>query len=593
MKKSKKILVGVFSLLGILLLATSATYAWFTRTQQGQRNNSISSGSITFRYDEKSQGISVNDMMPMTDEQGMAQNNYFEFDITSKTLSNISIPYSITVDKTSSSDANLDGYIKIYLTKVVNNIETSVELITGNEISRYSELNHFTHSSINIPATEKTLYTDSVPVGSNSFKETYRLRIWIADDINMNPSGTGISPYNGSTYTLKVNVYSEGSLEHQIGEVITLGTEKFYYIGKNEQGKTKLLAMYNLNVGDNKNPNVKEGIQDESVKGFMTNSNPRYGTVTFSNEAYWENDGGSPKRYVYNSNSNLYKYVENYVRYLKGKGYTTSGRLISLDELEELGCGVTNNTACINDSSHFLRTTSYWTGNVSYYAMDLIQSNIGAYSSVYSTSGMYGVRPVIIMEEDSDTDSVCNLLNETCDLDTVGSEVRIDTEHFYVIGKDNEQTKLLAKWNLNVGDNKNPLVKTGVQDESIKGDTGLATKYGTVPFNSSVDWSAEDIAYSSRVSISNYVNDYVELLNSYDLNVTGRLIQYHELAGFDCVAGLHTCSGPQFIYDTTYWSGNSDSSNQIWTVSSSGAFNSASYDSDLYGVRPVITLPAS
>ena len=210
-KKGKIAIIGVF-VLGIVLTTITGAFAWFSYSKTGLRENSISSGTITFHYDEKSQGLLIRDAMPMTDEQGMAQNNYFEFDITSKTSSNTRIPYYVTVNKTSGSDARLDSYIKVYLTKMVNNVETPVSLITGEQISKYSELGSYTNSSINIPSTEKALYTDTVPVGSSNYKETYRLRMWIDYNINMNSNGTGESPYNGSTYTLKVNTYSEGSV---------------------------------------------------------------------------------------------------------------------------------------------------------------------------------------------------------------------------------------------------------------------------------------------------------------------------------------------------------------------------------------------
>ena len=86
---------------------------------------------------------------------------------------------------------------------------------------------------------------------------------------------------------------------------------------------------------------------------------------------------------------------------------------------------------------------------------------------------------------------------------TVGDEVAIDTEHFYVISSDSTNTVLLAKYNLLVGDvyNKNgsnwEFTKTlttsdvgyGLQSETAKGYYNGATDYtGVVAFSGKGYW---------------------------------------------------------------------------------------------------------
>ena len=329
MKKEKKILVGVFGLFSILLLVIGVTYAWFTYSRTGERNNSIQAGEVTFRYDEKSQGISVNDAMPMTDAQGKVQSNYFEFDVTSKTSPNTSIPYYVTVNKVSGSDANLDSYIKVYLTKVTgeapNQVEIPVTLLTTNQISRYSELSSFNHSSINISSTEKALYTDTVPAGSNNYKETYRLRMWIADNINMNSSGTGTSPYNGSTYTLKVNVYSEGSIVSQtpsVPQIASCPDCKYVYTTNYLTYGTSATALNNeqlsslntnyLSVVNESGSNVFLGLKVNETTHMIEHAyacgiegeNPNSGTAFCVEGALKDSEGGSTetRNAVYRSN---------------------------------------------------------------------------------------------------------------------------------------------------------------------------------------------------------------------------------------------------------------------------------------------------
>lgn len=68
---------------------------------------------------------------------------------------------------------------------------------------------------------------------------------------------------------------------------------------------------------------------------------------------------------------------------------------------------------------------------------------------------------------------------------TVGDEVAIGTEHFYVVSLDSLETVLLTKYNLNVGSNKNPNVAEGLQAENIIGKNNNGEQvYCTVAFSS-------------------------------------------------------------------------------------------------------------
>ena len=206
MKSRKRLIVAVLGIFGIILAAVGVTYAFFSYSKTGIKDYKITSGAITFHYQEVSQGISVNDAMPMTDDQGKAQTSYFDFTITSKTLDNVDIPYYITLNR---SGANMDSVMKVYLTKVDDN---------GNEeeviLSKVSELGIYSHNSINISQTERKIHIDRVYAGDKNYTQKYRLRMWM--DINtqmlIQDNGEDIYPYNGLTYSLKVNVYSNGEL---------------------------------------------------------------------------------------------------------------------------------------------------------------------------------------------------------------------------------------------------------------------------------------------------------------------------------------------------------------------------------------------
>ena len=198
-KKKISIIVGVFLL---VLLTIGVTYAFFSYIGSGTTENTISSDSITFLYEEIDQqgnGISITEATPVDDITGK-QGQAFNFRIISTSANTISIPYEINVRKKDGSD-NLDDIVKLYLTKVDdNNQETEVEL------SKYSELTTVTKNN----HQEKQLHIDKVPANSNGYSQKYRLRMWIDKDADFSTGN-----YNDKTFSITVNVYSSGHVQTQ------------------------------------------------------------------------------------------------------------------------------------------------------------------------------------------------------------------------------------------------------------------------------------------------------------------------------------------------------------------------------------------
>ena len=217
------------------------------------------------------------------------------------------------------------------------------------------------------------------------------------------------------------------------------------------------------------------------------------------------------------------------------------------------------------------------------------------------------------------------------DLDTVGSEVKIGTEEFYVIGQeDSSHVKLLSKWNLNVGSNPKGTA-TNLQDSDVKGYVYGGTAYGNVVYSSKNYWhdstnnKAKDeyggytlntnrryydeqgnvvypYVYDSNASIKTYVDNYVTYLNTQGVQVSGRLISYEELVALGCNAiaesSTYSCNSssggtaPSWVYQTSFWSGSVYGNERVWYVESGGFFYNDYYDSTgvFLGVRPVIIL---
>ena len=216
--------------------------------------------------------------------------------------------------------------------------------------------------------------------------------------------GTGSSVKDNGAWTISAN----GDI-NDIGTIVTIGTEQFYTIGT-VGDNVKLLAMYNLYVGGEYNistrttttyGNEATGMQDINMLAWAKDVTSFKGITQFSISNYWHSLGSYPS-YVYNSNSLLYDYVENYKALLEtnfGVDVVTA-RLINYEELTD-----TNTFACVrygncSDTYPWIYSTSYWTGVASSYC-DVLYVNCYANFSIsyFNTGSDLGVRPVIIISK--------------------------------------------------------------------------------------------------------------------------------------------------------------------------------------------------
>ncbi len=228
-------------------------------------------------------------------------------------------------------------------------------------------------------------------------------------------SGTGTidNPYTvekttTSSFTCKLNVTAiekNEELEEKdlLGKEYCIGDECFNIIGYDKQNYT-LLAKYNLYVG-----NIVEtgsgttvisksdplyGKQNPKAVGDKTSS--KYGTVAFS-------ANNSSNDY---ETSTVKPYVDEYVKYLNDTyGVNTTGRLITIEELQKLGCivGESSKHGCDYPTyakHEWLLNTTYWTStkgstNKSIYLV----GGDGFFAEVTSINNATnrGVRPVIIV----------------------------------------------------------------------------------------------------------------------------------------------------------------------------------------------------
>ncbi|MBO5120170.1 MAG: hypothetical protein J6C28_00605 [Bacilli bacterium] len=194
-------------------------------------------------------------------------------------------------------------------------------------------------------------------------------------------------------------------------------------------------------------------------------------------------------------------------------------------------------------------------------------------------------------------------------IDTVGSEIALDTEHFYVIGQENNKVKLLAMYNLYIGNtvdkdwNVTPLSNpTGMQDSSAKGyNYDIANKKALFPYIATTAFSSDSqkgtnyTDYDGSI-VNQYVEEYSTYLFQLGVNLSdARLITRTELEKLGCSCSDYSCaSAPAWVYSTTYWTGTPIDTSLLWVVQTNSTIMDRSYDkNNTMGVRPVIEIPIS
>ena len=202
----------------------------------------------------------------------------------------------------------------------------------------------------------------------------------------------------------------------QIGEEVVISGEHFYVMDSNAL-ETKLLAKYNINVGPDKNTNLPENRQHESLDGNGQNASgnliikiswttydmqtacPYFSDPAFLKEKY----GNRYPAYIYDENHDTYYYLEAYKTFL---GNVKEVRLPSLEEIKVLGC----TEASCDNAYPWAYSTHYYTGTAknnyeTYVVMDsygktVIEDLSTAYACDYELripSKAVGLRPVVIV----------------------------------------------------------------------------------------------------------------------------------------------------------------------------------------------------
>lgn len=185
---TKEIVISVLSILILIVAVVGISYAVWSQTFMGGRENNLNTGYISFSYTESNDNvIAINNAVPMSDENGKKQNgttSMFDFTVSASYAGVDSLNYEVsTTPITSTLD---EKYVKVYLTDQ-----------NDNPVVGYKE-SVPTYDMLKDSLTEgsKTIYESSISSSGSSKK--LRLRIWVSSDYNL--------PDVSRTFSFKVNV---------------------------------------------------------------------------------------------------------------------------------------------------------------------------------------------------------------------------------------------------------------------------------------------------------------------------------------------------------------------------------------------------
>ena len=209
---SKKVLLSVLGVAILVVAVVGVSFAAFSYTNTSPAANQINVGTITMSYSEAEAGISITDAKPTADataKEDKTPGHYFEFTVTRKTDATVKVPYEISViPGVAGSDETLlpTKNVKVYLTKVNGENETPVVAPTTlDNIIMDSK-----KSTLDTGTTKYVLYTVADATGAvyTGAAETYRLRMWIDENTQFTPGGSGdtLNSTLKYSYRLTVNV---------------------------------------------------------------------------------------------------------------------------------------------------------------------------------------------------------------------------------------------------------------------------------------------------------------------------------------------------------------------------------------------------
>ena len=170
--KSRQVILSIIGICILILAVVGISYAVFSLTLKGSEENKLTTGTISMSYIEATNGISIDNAMPISDEEGKSlssESEMFDFTVSADISGITTVHYEISAEKINDySEQVLDKDIRLYLQRRSGDsyVDTPITATPKAFIPLEED------SSIGIPAGEMLLYSSTFS-NNSSLKKSF------------------------------------------------------------------------------------------------------------------------------------------------------------------------------------------------------------------------------------------------------------------------------------------------------------------------------------------------------------------------------------------------------------------------------------
>lgn len=197
-RESRDILLSIFGVALLILAVAGISYAIFTFSKAGVKDNIIKSGSISMQFIESNNVINITNALPTSDNIGRISNDYFDFSVNGTIVGNRTIFYEVRAKQLSVENQIESHKIKLYLEK-----KSSSQFISVLEPTNFNITNTTNINNEAIDLNSMLLYSGNFTTQNkkrDKFSDNFRLRMWIDE----NSSIENIK----KNFKIRINVYA-------------------------------------------------------------------------------------------------------------------------------------------------------------------------------------------------------------------------------------------------------------------------------------------------------------------------------------------------------------------------------------------------
>ena len=288
----KRKIAMLLTLLGVTSIVIGTTFAIYENTINTNKNHIIKTGVVNFTLTESTNGIVLNNLQELTDYEGMAQEEYYEFTI--KNTGDTKTDYEISlVDKPNSSYTGTilnEKYIKVGLLK--NNSEEII--VNLKEVNRLiDKVTLDVDKSVNY---KLRLWLDLKDITDEAKEALVGQKIFLALKINGIQNMENITIATDKLIALTNNKDNSGlyTITHPKDTTLQIGNDKditeYRYRGKDPKNYVtfnneiwRIIGVFPTDDGTGKIENRIKLIKDQSIGEYKWDD----GTIAYN---YTKND---------------------------------------------------------------------------------------------------------------------------------------------------------------------------------------------------------------------------------------------------------------------------------------------------------------